>query len=241
MESHISWIELSLLILEALLLVFTIGLLWLSIKEGRSRDSLIMEVTKATRTLTQHEYFITVVDAMMDARKEVFGVITGRMPKGDDKKRTREIVLNLEKLRDSRVNVKYVLPRFHDRLHIGWLYTKAGAEVYYSSCAHVHDLRYMVVDDKLSLIGLPESVGEKEATKKGYRLPSEGLARILKAGFAICLNDSVSYDEFLRDTIRQTGAPMKTLSGELGIPEEELMRIKPEGDDRPSGPVCVNP
>jgi len=234
-------IEISLLVLETLLLVFTISLLWLSIKEGRSRDSLIMEVTKATRTLTQHEYFITVVDSMMDAQSEIFGVITGRMPKGDDKKRTREIVLNLEKLRESRVSVKYVLPRFHDRLYIGWLYTNAGAEVFYSSCAHVHDLRYMVVDDKLSLIGLPESVGEKEATKKGYRLPSEGLARILKAGFALCLNDSISYEEFLRDTIKQTGAPLKTLSGELGIPEDELKRIKPGGDDKPAGPICIDP
>jgi len=225
MEAHISWIELSLLVLEGLLLMFTVALLLLSIKEGRGRDSLIMEVTRATKTLTQHEYFVTIIDAMVDAEAEIVGVITGRMPKGDEKKRTKEIVLHLEKLRNSGVKVKYVMPRFQDRLHVGWLYTKAGAEVYYSACAFVHDLRYMVVDSKITLIGMPESVGEKEATKKGYRLPSEGLGHIMRTSFMGCLNDSVSFDEFVRETIKQTGAPIRTLSRELHIPEDELARI----------------
>ena len=225
MESHISWIELSLLVLEGLLLIFTVSLLLLSIKEGRGRDSLIMEVTKATKTLTRHEYFITVTDTMMDARKEVIGVITGRMPKGDDQKRTREIVTHIEKLHQSGVKIQYVMPRFQDRLHVGWLYSKAGAEVYYSSCAHVHDLRYVVIDGKVSLLGVPESVGEKEATKKGYRIPSEGLAHIMKLSFAGCLNDSVSFEEFVRETVKQTGAPLKTLARELNIPDDELSRM----------------
>jgi hypothetical protein len=225
MEMHISWIELSLLVLEGLLLIFTVALLLLSIKEGRGRDSLILEVSKATKTLTQHEYFITIMDAMVDAEKDVIGVITGRMPQGDEGKRTKEIVLNIEKLRDTGVKVTYVMPRFQDRLHVGWRYTKAGAEVYYSSCAHVHDLRYMVVDGNVSILGVPESVGEKEATKKGYRIPSEGLGLIMKNSFMGCLNDSVSYGEFVRETIKQTGAPVKTLARELNIPEAELERI----------------
>ena len=225
MELHVSWIELSLLVLEGLLLIFTVALLLLSIKEGRGRDSLILEVTKATKTLTQHEYFITIMDTMVDAEKEVFGIITGRMPQGDEKKRTKEIVLNIEKLCESGVKVKYVMPKFQDRLHVGWQYSKAGAEVYFSSCAHVHDLRYMVVDGKVSLIGVPESVGEKEATKKGYRIPSEGLALIMRNSFMGCLNDSVNFEEFVRETIRQTGAPIRTLAIELHIPEDELERI----------------
>lgn len=225
MEAHISWIELSLLVLEALLLVFTISLLWLSIKEGRGRDKLIGEVSRATRTLTQHEYFVTIMDAMVDAETEIVGVITGRMAFGEEAKRTKEIVLNLEKLRDNGVKVKYVMPRFQDRLHVGWRYTKAGAEVYYSACAFVHDLRYMVVDGRVTLIGVPESVGEKEATKKGYRIPSEGLGHIMKTSFGGCLNESVSFEEFVRETIKQTGAPVKTLARELNIPEDELEKI----------------
>lgn len=229
METHISWVELALLVLEGLLLIFTINLLWLSIKEGRGRDSLILEVTKATKTLTRHEYFITVVDSMADAEREVIGVITGRMPQDDDAKRTREVAMNLEKLRDSGVKVKYLMPRFQDRLYVGWLYFKAGAEVYYSSCAHVHDLRYMCVDDKINVIGVPESVGEKEATKKGYRIPSEGLAFIFKNSFMGCLNDSVTFEEFVRETVKQTGAPLKTLARELNIPEAELEKINAAG------------
>jgi len=212
-------------VLEGLLLIFTVALLLLSIKEGRGRDSLILEVTKATRTLTQHEYFVTIMDTMVDAEKEVFGVITGRAPQGDERKRTKEIALNIEKLIQSGVKVTYVMPRFQDRLHVGWLYFRAGAEIYYSSCAHVHDLRYMVVDGNVSLLGVPESVGEKEATKKGYRIPSEGLGFIMRNSFLGCLDDSVSYEEFVRETIKQTGAPFKTLARELNIPEEELERV----------------
>lgn len=206
-------------------MIFTVALLLLSIKEGRGRDSLILEVTKATKTLTQHEYFITIMDTMVDAEKEVIGVITGRMPKGDEMKRTKEIVLNIEKLCENGVKVTYVMPKFQDRLHVGWHYTKGGAEVYYSSCAHVHDLRYMVVDHKVSILGVPESVGEKEATKKGYRIPSEGLGLIMKNSFMGCLNDSVSFEEFVRETIKQTGAPIKTIARELNIPEAELEKI----------------
>lgn len=218
-------LEITLLVLEAALLVFTIKLLMRSIREGRGRDSLILEVTKATKTLTRHEYFITVTDSMMDATKEIVGVITGRMPIGEDAKRTREVSFNIEKLRQNGVVIKYVMPRFQDRLFVGWQYSKAGAEVYYSSCAHVHDLRYMVVDDKVSLLGVPEHIGEKEATKKGYRIPSEGLAHIMRNSFQVCLNDSASFEEFVRETIKQTGAPLKTLSRELNIPQDELERI----------------
>lgn len=225
METHVSWIELSLLVLEGMLLIFTISLLWLSIKEGRGRDNLILEVTRATKTLTQHEYFVTIMDAMVDAEKEILGVITGRMPKGDEGKRTKELVLNIEKLIENGVSVKYIMPRFQDRLHVGWRYFRAGAEVYYSTCAHVHDLRYMVVDGKISLLGVPEEVGAKQATRKGYRIPSEELALILENSFMTCMSESVTFEEFIRQTVSQTGAPLKTLSRELNIPEEELGRI----------------
>ena len=91
--------EFGLLVLESVLLVVTVILLVFSLKEGRGRDKLIMEVSKATRALTHHEYFLSVVDSMMDAKVEVKGCITGRMPEGEDIKRTRELVYQIEKQR----------------------------------------------------------------------------------------------------------------------------------------------
>lgn len=220
-------LEIALLALEALLLFFTIILLVMSLKEGRGRDQLILEVSKATRTLTRHEYFITVIDAMMDAQKEVVGAITGRMPSSpDDAKRMREVAVNIEKLVASGVKVRYILPKFQDRLHVGWLYTKAGAEVLYSTCPHVHDFRYIVVDERIAVIGLPESTGEREATRAGYRIPSEGLAKILHENFLQCMNDTMTYEQFIRETLKQTGATPATLARELKIDESELARFK---------------
>lgn len=221
-------LEIALLVLESLLLGFTIVLLVMSLKEGRSRDSLILEVSKATRVLTRHEYFLTVMDTMMEARSEILGSITGRMPQGDDVNRSKQLVYDIEKMAQAGVKVKYVLPKFQDRLYVGWLYTKAGAEVYYSSCPLVHDFRYTVVDEKVCLIGVPEHVGEKEATKKGFRIPSEGLAHILKASFMSCLNDTITFEQFIRDTLKQTGAEPKVLARELNIPESELIKITKE-------------
>ncbi|MDO9288454.1 MAG: hypothetical protein Q7T83_06645 [Thermodesulfovibrionales bacterium] len=218
-------IETGLLMLESILLVVTIILLIYSIKEGRGRKGLLLEVGKATKILTRQEYFLTVTDSMMDAKTEVIGAITGRLPAGDDKKRTQDVTTNIERLAKNNVSVKYLLPKFPDRLHIGYLYTKAGAEVRYSGCAVVHDIRYIVVDEKLVVIGIPESIGEKEATKKGYRIPSEGLAAILKEHFNGCWDKNIRYEDYVKEVIKQTGTTTRSLARELQIDEEELEKL----------------
>jgi hypothetical protein len=218
-------IETILLLLESVLLIVTVILLLFSLREGRGRRDLLLQVERATKVLTRQEYFLTVTDSMMDAKSEVIGFITGRLPTGEDKKRTRVIITNIERLTKSGVRVKYLLPNFHDRAHIGFLYTKAGAEIRYGSCPIVHDLRYIVVDDRLVVIGLPESTGEKEATRKGYKIPSEGLATVLKEYFYRCWEKNMSYEEYLREVIKQTGASLKTLAQELQVDEEELERL----------------
>ncbi len=221
-------IETILLILESLLLGVTIILLLFSIKEGRGRKNLLLEVEKTAKVLTRQEYFLTVMDAMLDAKAEVAGFITGRMPTGDDKKRTRAIVNYIERLSGERISVKYIIPKFHDRIHLGHMYSKAGAQVRYSTCAIVHDFRYIVVDERIVVIGIPESVGEKEATRKGYRIPSEGLSAILREYFDRCWEGDVGHADYVKEVIKQSGATLKVLSQELQISEEELEKILSE-------------
>ncbi|MEW6068459.1 MAG: hypothetical protein AB1610_09240 [Nitrospirota bacterium] len=218
-------IETILLILESILLFVTIILLVYSIKEGRSRKNLLLEVGKATKVLTRQEYFLTVADSMMNANDEIVGFITGRLPAGDDKKRVKDIINNIERLTKEGMKVKYLLPKFPDRLNIGYLYTKAGAQVRYSICAITNNIRYLVIDDRFAIIGIPESIGEKEATRKGYGIPSEGLAVILKDHFERCWNESSVYEEYVKEIIRQTGATSKLLEQELQIDEKELQRL----------------
>jgi len=218
-------IESALILLESLLLVLTVLLLLFSIKEGRGRRSLLLEVEKATKVLTRQEYFLAVIDSMMDSKVEIVGFITGRFPAGEDTKRTRAIINNIERLTKEGVSIKYMIPKFHDRLYVGHLYTKAGAQVRYSACHIVHDFRYIVVDDRLVVIGMPESTGEKEATRKGYSIPSEGLAAILKEYFYKCWEENTGYEEYFTEVIKQTGATPKLLSQELHIDEDEIKRI----------------
>lgn len=216
-------IELILLILESILLIATIILLIFSIKEGRGRKDLLLEVERTTRILTREEYFLTVTDAMMEAKEEIAGCITGRLPIGDDKKRTRDVVNAIERLTRNGIKIKYLLPKFPDRLHVGYLYSMAGAEVKYSGCPIVHDIRYIIVDKRLVVIGIPESTGEKEATKKGYRIPSEGLASILKEHLESCWNQNIPFEKYVQEVLEQTGATPRLLAREMQLDDEEAL------------------
>lgn len=228
-------IETTLLLVESFLLLTTVILLLYSLKEGRQRSKLIVEVGKATRTLTRMEYFLAVHDAMTDAKKEVIGCITGRRPGGDDAKRVMDIVATIKKMTAAGVRVKYLLPKFQDRLYIGHLYASAGAEVRYAACSMVHNLRYIVVDGRMVVIGIPESVGEREATKKGFRIPSEALAAIMESHFCGCWQEDVTFEGYLREALGQTGVSAEQLARELNLDARELEKIlsKPLAEGRP--------
>jgi hypothetical protein len=78
---------------------------------------------------------------------------------------------------------------------------------------------------KVVVIVRPEAIGGREATKKGYKLPSEGLAVILWESFTACWEDTVSFREFLEDTLRQTGATPGVLARELKLDEKDIRKF----------------
>jgi hypothetical protein len=217
-------LEIGLLALESILLIATIILLIYSIKEGKQRDKLILEVGKATRILTRQEYFLNVIDAMMDAKEEIRGCITGRIPSENDKRRTRDIIATIERRVKEGIKITYLLPKFPDRLHVGYLYAKAGAEVLYSSCLMVHNIRFITIDGTIVVMGIPEHTGEKQATKKGYRIPSEGLAMVLNNYFESC-EKQISFSDYAKDVMKQTGATLKHLAREYQVDEEGLNKL----------------
>jgi hypothetical protein len=217
-------LEVGLLFLESILLVTTIILLIYNIREGKQRDILLREVGRVTRILARQEYFFTLMETMLDAEREIVGCITGSPPSGDDIKMTRNIVAAIEKMTGKGVRIEYLLPKFPDRLQIGVQYTKAGAEVRFSSCLMVHTIRYSIIDEKMVVLGIPESTGEKEATKKGYKIPSEGLATILKDHFNACERQT-SLKEYLQEIIEQTGATPEHLAHEFHLDEKDLKQL----------------
>ncbi len=217
-------LALGLLFLESTLLVVTVILLIYSLHEGKQRENLIREVGRAIRVLTRQEYFLSIMDSMLDAKREIIGCITGRPPSGDDVTMTRHIVDMIERMSGKGVRIKYLLPKFPDRLQIGMRYRKAGAEVLFSSCLMVHSIRYIVVDERIAVLGIPEDTGEKEATKKGYKIPSEGLAAVLKEYFHTCERQT-SIEGYVSEVLEQTGATPEHLAQEFHLDEKDLKEL----------------
>ncbi len=85
----------------------------------------------------------------------------------------------------------------------------------------VCDIRFIVVDNRLFVSGMPENTGGKETTRKGYKIPSEGLAALFKEYFNRCWGENMEYEEYLREAIRHTGALPGTLASGLRIDKEE--------------------
>jgi hypothetical protein len=217
-------IELILLVTESILLLVTLGFLVYSLREGRQRSHLLVEIKNATKTLTRREYFLTVSESLLESKNEVVGCVTGRRPIGDDEKKIRTVLDTIKKATSRRVRVKYILPKLPERLYMGCLYESAGAEVRYASCSLVNSMRYMVVDNSLVLIGIPERAGKKTATNKGHKLPSKGLASILKNHFNSCWGGDIPLQAYIHEVMSQTDMSIKQLSNELGIETSVLSR-----------------
>ena len=217
-------IELILLITESILLLVTLGFLVYSLREGRQRSHLLVEIKHATKTLTRLEYFLTLSESLLDSKKEVVGCVTGRRPIGYEEKKIRTVLDSIKKATSRGVIVKYILPKLPERLYMGCLYESAGAEVRYASCSLVRSMRYMVVDNSLVLIGIPEGAGDKIGTSKGHKLPSKGLASIMKNHFDGCWEGDMLLQAFINEVMNQTGMSIKQLSDELGIETSILSR-----------------
>ena len=217
-------IEFALILLESVLLIATIVLLIYSIREGKRRDGLLREVGRATKVLTRQEYFASIMDSMMDAKQEIIGCITGTPPTSDDIHMTRHIANAIEGMTRKGIRIKYLLPKFPDRLPIAVLYAKAGAEIRFSTCLMVHNLRYIVIDERIVVLGIPENIGEREATKKGFKIPSEGLALVLKNYFSECDRQN-SLSEYIHEVTQQTGASLEHLAREFHLDENDLKKF----------------
>jgi hypothetical protein len=219
-------IETALLILESVLLLTTIALLAYSIRESRQRNNLILEVSRATKTLTRMEYFQAVTDSMAESAKEIIGCVTGHRLSGvEDERRIKNILGVIEKAVARGVSVRFLLPRFHDRLYMGFLYHKAGAEVRYSNCAMVYSLRYNVVDSQLVVMGIPEAASEEASTSKGHRLPSEALAVIMRSHFYQCWEKNPTFEDYLKEVLQQTGTSIQRLALETGVDIKQLEAV----------------
>jgi hypothetical protein len=220
-----------LIIVELILLVPTLLLLVLGQREERGRQTLLREMAKTARIVAREEYFGSVRSSMQSATRTIKGSITGSQPKTpEQEEQVAKIVEEIKRAKARGVSIQYLLPKSQDRLALASSYKMAGAEIRFHPGLLINDIRYVVFDHRLTVIGLPSRVGENEPTREGYMIPSEGLAEIFLQQFESKWAQAINYDDYLKELlveIRNHNPNVSTqlLASELKVPEPEVKRV----------------
>lgn len=224
-------LEQTLLIVELLLLVLTVYLLLISRREAKGRTKLMEQLMWATRTFTRSEYFNIVHESIGQATSYICAAVTGTPPKDDEVGTIERLLRQFERASRSGVKLRFLLPKNPDRLMMGYKYKSVGGEVKYNPSLLVSDLRYMVVDGYLTVLGLPERSGIEEPTRKGQKIYSEGVSKMFLDRFEDMWNSkqSVYYDEFVKQVVSESSSISdELLASLLKIPVEEVKRARSE-------------
>ena len=234
-------VQLLLLAVELVLLIATIFLLLLNRREAKSRETMMQHFSTVADVITRQEYFVAVVDAIQRAKTTLAGSVTGSPPSKEEGEVVRQILGAIAEAAKRKVQIRYLLPLSPDRLRMGRMYEANGAEVKFNTSLLVSDVRYMCVDKKLVLIGVPERNGRNEPTRKGYTVPSESVAYLFETQFEDqwTSKDTKSYSEYLKELVSQAMGSNPSLSldlvaANLGVEKEDVTAAL--GRTTPSSP-----
>jgi len=222
----------ALLAVELVLLIATLALLIQARRESAGREKLLEQMAHTARIVSRQEYFNAVHFVMQSARNSIKGSITGSAPSTTEQKDQVQAIIDRISLAKTRgVRVQYILPKSPDRLVVANQYREAGAEIRLHAGIIVSDLRYTVIDNTYTVLGLPSSAGENQPTREGYVIPSEALAEIFLRQFQARWEEAAPYDEYLKTIVSDVRShnpniSVQLLSSELQIPEPEIARIE---------------
>jgi hypothetical protein len=222
-------VQILLLAVELILLVPTLSLLILNRREIGARETLMRHFSSVADVITRQEYFVAVVDAIQRSERTLVGSVTGSSPLNEEGEVIRHILGSIAEASKRGVQLRYLLPLAPDRLKMGSLYSKNGAKVKFSPAVLVSDARYMCIDSKTVIIGVPERQGRDEPTRKGYTVQSESVSRLFMREFEELWESpqSKSYDQYLRELVGQTRTGNSTASpgliaSQIGVSPEEV-------------------
>jgi hypothetical protein len=222
-------VQVLLLAVELVLLIVTLFLLLLNRREAKSRETMMQHFSTVADVITRQEYFVAVVDAIQRAENTLAGSVTGSPPSKEEGEVVRQILGAIAEAAKREVKVRYLLPLSPDRLRMGRMYAANGAEVRFNPSLLVSDVRYMCVDKKLVLIGVPARNGRNEPTRKGYTVPSESVAHLFGTQFEElwASKDTKSYLDYLKELVSQVMGSNPSLSHDLvaanlGVEKEDV-------------------
>lgn len=220
-----------LVVVELVLLVPTLLLLLLGRREERGRRHLLEQITHTAKMVSRQEYFNSVHSSMQKATTSINGIITGSAPKSrEGEEIVQSIVEEISRASRRGVVIRYLVPESQDRLRVASSYKQAGAEIKFLLGLVVNDLRFEVVDNKTTVIGLPGTAGQNQPTREGYLIPSEGLSEILTNQFENKWKSARSYDDYMGQVLNEIKSHNPNVSRallltQLQIPEGELQRF----------------
>jgi len=232
LQVELGTFQLPLLIVELFLLVATVSLLVLNRREQKAREKMIDHFSTVADVITRQEYFIAVVEAIQRAERHLSGSVTGSAPAHEEGEVVQQILAAIADASRKGVKIRYLLPLAPDRLQMAKRYELSGAEVKFHPSLLVSDVRYMLVDDKLVLVGVPERKGRNEPTRKGFTIPSESVSHLFRTQFEAewRSNEARGYHEYLGQLVAQARTSNPSVSadlvaGNLGVDREDVEAI----------------
>jgi hypothetical protein len=228
----VDFIPATLLAVELILLIVTLFVVQASRRESKGQTQLIQEMYRTAKIVSREDYFNSVMNGYQIASSIVLARVTGKKPSGDEMETTSRLLSLIEEVTERGIKINFLLPKSPERLYMGYRYTKAGAEVRYHSGIIASDLRYMIIDAKTVVLGLSGKTGEQDPTRTGYRIPSEGLANVLKTDFITLWEsaEATDYEEYVRHLLLRikkanSSVSIKLLSDQLDLDVEETSRL----------------
>ena len=224
-------VSLALLIVELVLLIATLSLLILARREAHGRQLLLRQITSTAKMVSRQEYFNSVQFGMQNAVASIKGSITGSSPQNPEQRdRIEGIIEQIHRARSRNVTVQYLVPKAQDRIALASRYKEAGAELRFHAGLLVSDLRYVIVDGKHTVLGLPSAPGETEPTREGYVIRSEGLAQVLLQNFEGKWGEASTYDNYINGILLEIKShnpvvSTQLLSSQLGVSESDIKRM----------------
>ena len=224
-------VSLVLLVVELILLIATLSMLILARREAHGRQLLLRQITSTAKMVSRQEYFNSVQFGMQNAVASIKGSITGSSPQTPEQRdRIEGIIEQIHRARSRNVTVQYLVPKAQDRIALASRYKEAGAELRFHAGLLVSDLRYVIVDGKHTVLGLPSAPGETEPTREGYVIRSEGLAQVLLQNFEGKWGEASTYDNYINGILLEIKShnpvvSTQLLSSQLGVSESDIKRM----------------
>jgi hypothetical protein len=224
-------VSLVLLVVELILLIATLSLLILARREAHGRQLLLRQITSTAKMVSRQEYFNSVQFGMQNAVASIKGSITGSSPQTSEQRdRIDGIIEQIHRARSRNVTVQYLVPKAQDRIAVASKYKEAGAELRFHAGLLVSDLRYVIIDNKHTVLGLPSAPGETEPTREGYVIRSEGLSHVLLQNFEDKWGEASTYDNYVNGILLEIKnhnpiVSTQLLSSQLGVSESEIKRM----------------